>query len=184
MSMNKTTRWACGIVAALFLAFAGFWFAGYRVVETASLPMGIWKLSPIPETGLQRGQVVHFCPPAEGVFLEAQNRGYLRDGWCPGNIEPLFKPVVALPGDAVTRTPWGLLVNGEVIEHSVALERDGHGDIMPVPLDASVSVVPEGRAWVVSGYSPYSFDSRYFGSIELGWVRDVAEPVWVKGTWP
>jgi type IV secretory pathway protease TraF len=49
---------------------------GFRLNETPSVPVGLWRVSAIAV--LERGRVVSFCPPATNVFLEARRRGYLR----------------------------------------------------------------------------------------------------------
>lgn len=182
MRTSRKLFWGAVVGLAVMLSIG--WFAGYRIVETASLPLGLWRIQAVPAGGVQVGQVAHYCPPVEGVFAEALRRGYIRDGICPGGIEPLYKPVVAVANDVVYQTPYGLIVNGITLENSVAFETDGNGDLMPVPLDDEISIVPVGRVWLVSSYSPYSFDSRYFGSVEAERITHVAEPVWVQGRWP
>jgi type IV secretory pathway protease TraF len=47
---------------------------------------------------------------------------------------------------------------------------DRRGRVLPqIPLGSYV--VRPGTVWVVSSYSPLSFDSRYFGAIPLGNIR-------------
>lgn len=146
---------------------------GYRFNETASLPIGIWRITANNE--LRAGQIVNFCPPNTPELLDARLRGYLDGGRCPGNLEPMFKPLVAVPGDRVEVTEQGVVVNGRIVPHSAPLATDGAGRAMPRP--KATLDVPRGQGWVASDYSPYSFDSRYFGAIALDSIYGVATPV-------
>ena len=65
-----------GLFAALvFCAHA----VGLRINESPSLPIGVWRLSPLRHE-VRRDDVVSFCPPDTGVFREARRRGYLGSG--------------------------------------------------------------------------------------------------------
>jgi type IV secretory pathway protease TraF len=69
-----------GLFAAF--VFSAHW-AGLRVNESPSLPVGIWRVSP-PDRDLRRGDIVSFCPPDTPAFREAWQRGYLSAGHCEG----------------------------------------------------------------------------------------------------
>ena len=92
-----------GLFAALvFCAHA----VSLRINESPSLPVGVWRLSPLRDE-VRRDDVVSFCPPDTPAFREARLRGYLGRGLCEGGYEPLLKPIAAIEGDRVTRTPAG-----------------------------------------------------------------------------
>lgn len=157
--------------------------AGYRWNETASLPPGLWRLTDAP-LGDLRGRIVFFCPPNTPVMHEARDRGYLNDGPCPGRLEPLFKPIVAVAGDRVTIGAEGVRVNGAALLHNSApAAADGVGRELP-QIPAGDYTVAEGEAWAVSGYTALSFDSRYFGPIQIDSIDGEALPVWVDGAVP
>ena len=108
-----------GLFAALvFCAHA----AGLRINESPSLPVGVWRVSPLRDE-VRRDDVVSFCPPDTGVFREARLRGYLGSGLCEGGYEPLLKPIAAIEGDRVTRTEQGIRINGRLIANSKRLDQ-------------------------------------------------------------
>ena len=87
--------------------------------------------------------------------------------------------MVAVAGDQVTVSAAGLTVNGQNLLQSAPLSRDSAGR----PIDAyafGAYRVPAGMAWIVSGYSPNSFDSRYFGPVPVANIEGKATPVLVS----
>lgn len=175
-------RVAIGITV-LGLVACPLWLVGYRVNETESLPPGIWRITGTSKP-FKRGQVVNFCPPDVISLREAKERGYLRDGPCHGNFEPLFKPIVAVTGDLVLIDQFGVKVNdSEYLPNSRPLEKDGARRKLP-KIEHGSYLVAEGEVWVVSSYTPNSFDSRYFGPISEALIHGQAVPVWVRGALP
>ncbi len=165
-----------GFFAALvFCAHA----AGFRINESPSLPVGVWRLSPLRDE-VRRDDIVSFCPPDTGVFREAQQRGYLGSGLCGAGYEPLLKPVAAISGDRLTRTDEGININGRLIANSKSLGRDGLGRALPSP-GANNIIVAKGEVWVISSYNPLSFDSRYFGPVPTSKIEGLARPLFVMG---
>lgn len=151
---------------------------GLRVNTTPSMPVGLWRVTAAPGE-LQRGQIVTVCPPDTAGTREAAARGYLPAGSCPGNYEPLVKPVAAMPGDVVTVTSAGISVNDEPVHGTAQLVRDSAGREMR-PFPAGVHQVGPGQVWLLSGHDPRSWDSRYFGAVPVENVQAVARPVWVR----
>ncbi len=157
------------------LAAAGL--AGLRLNLSASLPAGVYLAS---RAAPGRGTLVLACLPPE-VAAFAKRRGYLRPGvGCPGGVIPIGKPVVAIAGDTVTVTPAGLLVNRMAVPNSPALVSDRKGRPLP-QLRAARYVVEPGTVWIVSSYSRFSYDSRYFGAIEARRVRANLRRLWTAG---
>ena len=163
-----------GLFAALIL-FAHS--AGLRVNESPSLPIGIWRVSPLNRE-LQKGDIVSFCPPDTPPFREARGRGYVDGGLCEGGYEPLLKPVAAIAGDRLSRTEEGVSINGRLITNSKSLGRDGSGRTLPSP-GAGFVIVAGGEVWVISSYNPLSFDSRYFGPVPISSIVGLARPLFV-----
>jgi conjugative transfer signal peptidase TraF len=163
-----------GLFAALILCAHS---AGLRVNESPSLPIGIWRVSPL-ERDLRRGDIISFCPPDTPAFREAWRRGYLSTGHCEGGYEPLLKPVAAIAGDRVSGTDDGISINGRLIASSKRLNRDGLGRILPSPGARDV-IVAKGEVWVISSYNPLSFDSRYFGPVPISSIVGLALPLFV-----
>jgi len=153
------------------------WLAGLRLNLTGSLPVGLYLASRAVPV---RGAIVLAClPPPVAAF--ARDRGYVpRGGGCPGDVLPLGKPVLAVAGDTVTVTSSGLLVNGIPIPNSRPLATDRKGRALP-RLAIGRYVVRPGSLWIVSSYSPFSFDSRYFGTVETRQVRSCVRRLWTVG---
>ncbi len=150
---------------------------GYRINETSSVPVGIWRVIPLAG-GIGRGQIVSICPPPNAAFLEAQARGYLSKGRCPGGLEPMLKPVAGIGGDVIEQTPGGLVLNGQLLPNTLALATDGYGRPLARSQEARL-VVKNDEAYLISIATERSFDSRYFGPLPLTAIKGLAVPVWV-----
>jgi conjugative transfer signal peptidase TraF len=153
----RNTSALAGLVLSLILLC--LWLAGYRFNATASLPTGIYRLSP---GSLGRGDYAAFC--LEGEFADlARERGYLQAGSCPSGLRPLLKRVAGLPGDAI---PGDLFIRSA----------DSLGRSMPSALPEGI--IPSGMALLLAEH-PGSFDSRYFGLVPLESLR-LAKTVLVR----
>jgi conjugative transfer signal peptidase TraF len=161
------------IAATGLMAYA----AGFRVNTTPSMPLGVWRIEP-HTAALHPGDVVTFCPPDTAVFRAATERGYVPRGGCASGVEPLLKPVVAVEGDVVTVTPDGVAVNGSPIPGSAPLVRDTAGRPLR-PLPPGDYRLASGELWLLSTYTPRSWDSRYFGAVPAASIVGVARPVWL-----
>jgi conjugative transfer signal peptidase TraF len=161
--LSRVTWWACGLFALLAVCTA----AGVRLNLTGSLPIGLYVVTHGPPT---RDAVVLVCLPEAWAEL-ARSRGYVPNGnSCTGGAMPVGKPVFALPGDTVVLTESGLILNGRPVANTRPLPFDRRGRPLP-RLEAGAHVVGAGELWIVSRYSPFSFDSRYFGAVPLANVR-------------
>jgi conjugative transfer signal peptidase TraF len=151
--------------------------AGLRINATSSMPRGLWRLAADDRTPSKK-DIIAVCPPDGPITALARKRGYIGAGRCPNGLEPLLKPVVAVAGDQVTVSAAGITVNGQNLPQSVPLRLDSAGR----PIEAysfGAYRVPPGMAWIVSGYSPNSFDSRYFGPVPVANIEGRAMPVLV-----
>jgi conjugative transfer signal peptidase TraF len=166
----------CGTLALL----CGAWVAGLRLNLTGSMPVGIYSTA---RDAPDRGSIVLACLPSD-VATFAKLRGYVpRGGSCPGGVLPVGKPIVALAGDTVVVTTTGLLVNGIPAPNSEPLSRDTKGRPLPRPQPGQY-VVGADELWLVSEYSRFSFDSRYFGPVDADQVRGHVRMLWTAGTSP
>ena len=127
---------------------------------TPSLPLGIYRAEKMDTTNL-KGKVVSFCPPDTPLFRSAHDIGILKWGRCPSGVAPLLKRVVAIHGDSIQFKDH-LIVNGTAIDHSAAIKEIAvlFG---PMRLSGTPSV---GELWFM-GDTDDSFDSRYFGAIDV-----------------
>jgi conjugative transfer signal peptidase TraF len=166
-----------GLASAVALLAAGR-LAGLRLNLTGSLPVGLYVAA---RGAPARGRLVLVCLPPRVAAL-ARARGYVpRGGACPGGLAPIGKRVVAVAGDTVDITTHGLSVNGVPIPSSQALAKDRRDRPLPhVPMGRYV--VRPGTVWIVSSYSPFSFDSRYFGAVESADVHASIRRLWTAGS--
>jgi conjugative transfer signal peptidase TraF len=145
--------------------------AGLRINGSPSLPVGLYLV-----TAHQNANLVEFCPPEPFAEL-ALTRGYRDVGSCRDGGAPLLKPVVARAGDVVQLSPEGIAVNGRHLQNTAPLKNDTKGR----PLTSWPTgryTVGSDSVWVASSYNGRSFDSRYFGPVSLGSIRNYVRP-WI-----
>lgn len=155
------------LVLAVFGTSTAF---GLRINTTGSMPKGIYRIAARPVT---RGSIVELCLPSQNVAAKLMRvRGYEHAGYCPSGLAPLIKPVAAVAGDIITLTDAGVSVNGNAIPSTKTYSRDSAGRELPRWPGGTYSV-PAGQLWLISNFSPYSFDSRYFGPVPTSSVKHV-----------
>lgn len=172
---NKTRRAAAALVTVSLTAaiVAGLCYAaGLRVNTTGSIPVGLYRLSHEP---VEKGQYVMFCPPDRPLFREAQKRGYIGAGFCPGGLGDMMKKILAAKGDQVTFTPEGVKVNDVLVPFSKPLNTDPSGRTLP-RLTGAVSL-REGEFLLMTDRSRESFDARYFGIVTASQIQGGLKPV-------
>lgn len=146
-----------------------FHFTGIRVNASASLPIGLYRI-----TSEQRSKLVEFCP-AEPFGSLSANRAYRGKGNCPDGAEPLMKPIVAVAGEVVTISGRGVSVSGRLLANSAPLSVDTKNRPLKHWPFGEYRVLA-GTVWVISSYNGRSFDSRYFGPIALASIREYLNP--------
>ena len=156
---RSTRAFVLAVPAVTIVAMFAIVGSDLRVNFTPSMPLGIYRLEPLPG-GIERGTFVAVCAPTD-VAGVGRDRGYLARGPCPGDTEPLLKVVAAVPDDEVTVSTRGVAVNGCVLPNSVPLALDRSG--------RRLTGWPSGRyhlatnqLWLYAG-NPRSWDSRYWG---------------------
>ncbi len=178
LARKGPTRWL--LFMALFAAITAFGFAatlgGLRFNFTPSMPLGIYRLNPLPQDAIERQMLVAVCAPSSMVKL-GRGRGYLSGGPCAGATEPLLKTVAAVAGDSVAVSFRGVTVNGRLLPNSKPVAFDWAGR----ELSSSPAVhrrIPQGTIWVYADH-PRSWDSRYWGPVTVRNVLAKATPVLV-----
>lgn len=157
---------------AVTTAAASILLARHLIVNvTASMPLGLYWLSPATPTALLvRGQLVAFpVPPSVRGLVD--ERHYLP---LPPRAS-LLKEIVALPGDSVCTEAGVLAINGQVF--GAVRESDTRG--RPLPHPAFCGPLPAGQLFVASPH-PQSFDSRAFGPIAEDALRGTVTPLWTR----
>ena len=150
------------LISIAAIVTLGYWF-NLNWNLTSSLPMGIYRTENVDRANL-KGKIVSFCPPDTVLFRVARDQGTLKWGHCPSGFAPLLKRVVAVPGDVV-RVVNRVVVNGKFVNHGSLIK-----EVAAIYRSAPVSrTLTDCELWVM-GDTEDSFDSRYFGSIDLGAV--------------
>jgi len=164
------TAVAAAIVAVTFGTFG----SRVRVNVTPSMPLGLYRLEPLPSSGVARGMIVAVCAPDEAADL-GRRRGYLSSGSCPHDTEPLLKVVTGVPGDHVAVSAEGEAVNGCPLSNSRPIARDGAGRLVS-PWPRGDFRLGRGQVWLY-GSNPRSWDSRYWGPAPVAGLLAVAVPL-------
>lgn len=146
-------RWPALALAMILSGITVAKATGWRVNVSGSLPEVFYRVPDRPTVG----DYTQFCSPIPIVALPD-------GGGCPGGKLPLLKRVVAAMGDRVDVDAHGVRINGVQLSDSVP-KRFG-GDGTPLPSAAGTWILDSGKVWV-AGEHPDSFDSRYFGPINL-----------------
>jgi conjugative transfer signal peptidase TraF len=148
--------------------------AGVRWNPTASVRTGLYVI-----TNDANAPLVAFCPTGEAA-TEAIARGYRPRGLqCPDKYAALLKPVAARAGDTVEVSQNGISVNGRLLPNTASFKTDVKKRPMHVWPNGTYIVQP-GTVWVLSTYNKYSYDSRYYGPIQLSTVITHAKPFWTS----
>jgi conjugative transfer signal peptidase TraF len=132
-----------------------------------SAPRGWYAL--VPERHPTRGEWVLVHLPKEIARL-ADGRGYL-----PMHV-PILKRIGAQSGDEVCAARGGIFIEGHLVAR--ALKDDSRG--RPLPQWSACRRLKAQELFLVSSYSLFSFDSRYFGPVKRAGVMGQAIPFW---TW-
>jgi len=142
-------------------------------IASNSLPPGLYRIVPAG-----KGSDLLVCPTgvAETVSIEREYR--VKSFGCGDGYAPLLKPIAARAGDTVTLSQAGVAVNGKLLQNSKQYPKDGIGRPMPMVPFGTYAVLP-GTVWVISSYNRFSFDSRYFGPVNLNEKVRYAKLFWL-----
>jgi conjugative transfer signal peptidase TraF len=150
------------IVGFILIGHAGSQL-GLRLNFTPSMPLGLWRVAAPPARPL-RGMIVILCIDDAAIAAMALQRGYIGPGSCATGVEPLLKPIAAVAGDIVGVTATGITINGEPLPNTAPLSHDHAGRDLPAQPTGQHEVATD-KVWTLSGHTPLSFDSRYYGEV-------------------
>jgi len=159
-----------GGIAIVMIAGLG-WLGGFRINLTPSEPLGLWRIVPLGRP-LAVGDLVFVCPPPGPISAFGLERGYFRQGLCPGGAAPLIKIVAASAGAHIGMTAE-VTIDGATLPHSRLSIRDGAGRLLSPWGGGAVS---PGQLFLHSAFAG-SYDSRYFGPIPAKGILGLARPV-------
>jgi conjugative transfer signal peptidase TraF len=173
--IRKLVHRFLGLVVLLTIAVVLAAAAGAKINLSHSFPVGLYWDT---RTAAQKQDLVYFSPPATPVFELAKSRGYI-DANAFGGYQAMIKKIVAGPGDTVSVTDQGVIVNGSPILNTKPLSKDTEGRELPYFRISNYRLLAD-EVFLVSDLSPISFDARYFGPIKKRQIRCSIQPVW---TW-
>jgi conjugative transfer signal peptidase TraF len=176
--LDRSALFALAGLVVLNLTILAADAAGLRINTTASMPLGVYRVTAYHSGPIARDALVTVCP-SEAMLAVAIPRGYLGPGACPGNVEPLLKHVAAVGGDRVDVSDRAVSVNGEALPRSGRLRNDCDGRPLP-RIPAGRYTLRAGNIWL---YAPVarSWDSRYFGPQAATHVIGIATAVLIVG---
>jgi len=132
-----------------------------------SAPRGWYVLIPARRATKGDWVLAHLPMP---IAQLADTRSYL-----PIDV-PILKRIAAQKGDEVCSTAAGIFIDGLLVAQS--LRDDSRG--RPLPHWSACRMLKAQEVFLLSSYSPFSFDSRYFGPVKRASVMGRAVPLW---TW-
>ncbi|WP_073020911.1 conjugative transfer signal peptidase TraF [Halodesulfovibrio aestuarii] len=143
--------------------------AGYRLNLTRSEPLGLYK---IVSEAPSRGDLASFCFSPENEYKDlTADRNYLGTSLlCPSGQKPLLKEVVGVDGDSLTVKFSSMKVN-DTIFILTSRAHDSNGRKLPHELRSGT--IPGSKALLLSTHHKNSFDSRYFGLVDVMALRKV-----------
>ncbi len=135
----------------------------FFVNTSTSLPLGLYHMT--KASTLKRGDVIRMCLP-EALNRFSIERGYLRQGVCPGGATSIGKPVVALHGDTVIVHEKMTQVKGSENLNAPIYIHDREGRRLPNAIGTHILKAEE--CFLISTHHPLSYDSRYYGPVPCG----------------
>lgn len=138
------------------------------------MPIGMYQ---VDQKTVSRGDLVEVCLP-EHIAKFAFERNYLSAGRCANGIEPVIKQVVGMQSNVVNVQSNGVSINYKRLPHSQIFSKDRKGRTLFSVLRGQFILKPN-EVFLYGTSDVYSFDSRYFGAIDVKYIQSVLKPVWV-----
>ena len=157
-----------GIIATGIIAISAIDLPAPRFVwnASASAPIGLYWMT--PNVAIARGDLVLAWAPDWARQL-ANQRGYL-----PLSV-PLVKRVAAVAGDRVCEISGIVFVNGRLTGWS--LEQDRKGRVLTAW--RGCRALTRTEVFLLMEGVNDSFDSRYFGPVEMSRIVGRLVPIWI-----
>ena len=141
--------------------------AGLYINMTASLPMGIYKVTLIDAQNAEiKVNDLVMIPPSE--YEETGIDSALNEN------RAMIKKAAALAGDVIDSDGQSIYINGSRLEYSNIYEKDKFNQTLPA--QQYPYRVPQNSVYITSEH-PYGYDSRYFGPIDLKHIKGRARIV-------
>jgi len=143
----------------------------YFNIYSWSLPPGIYrKVDHAP----RKGMFAASCLTVPIAQLGLRNE-YLMKGRCRTGIQPVMKKIYGVPGDTVEIIGDRIFINGEEAKGIHILDYDSKGRDIYRFFEGKMTL-NEGYYLLLSDYKKNSWDSRYWGAVNIDFVL---EPVFI-----
>lgn len=170
--MNRFTSLLLTVGVGFLLLLVLLSLAGIKVNTTKSIPVGFyWAINKSAE----KGDYVMFCPPKNGIFDEAKERGYIGAGQCSGGYGYMMKRILAAKKDVVSVSNEGVTINHHLLSLSLPAKSDNLERLMPAYRVNNLNLADD-EVLLMSDVSATSFDARYFGPIKQSQIKTVIVP--------
>ncbi len=150
-------------------------FKHYNLVlnNTSSYPIGIYRV--LEKKMYEKGDMVSFCAPLNETVKKLVSFGFASgNSTCKNNTPVLLKKLVALHGDVITIKDKFVFVNNNLQKNSNIYFVGSSGNVLE---KQNSQVIESGNFWAMSDYNKKSYDSRYYGQVELSNIIGSAEPI-------
>ena len=159
--LGKKTKFLFIFSIGFLVIWCLFYFLGFRIVRSHSMPPGIYRYVPGEPV---RGQFVAFHLDKRWSELVLA-RDYLDYGFLHLREQPTIKHVAASEGDKVKVDEMGIWVNDSLLDLSAPMKADSKGRPMPESFLDKV-ILKKGEFLAVSNHRPDGLDSRYYGILD------------------
>jgi len=138
-------------------------------IFTHSLPYGIYvRIKGTP----QRGDYAASCLTQE-IARYGIIRHYLASGNCDTGTVRVLKMIKGLPGDRFVVKNANLELNGYSYH---LMDRDSSARALKVFYKQRAGVIKKGQYILLSDFTNYSWDSRYWGPVD---IQFLLKPLWI-----
>ena len=165
-----------GVAVTIFTILILLYQMGYRYNSTPSYPVGIYKVNSSNHK-IVRGKLILICPPDTKFFRDANAKGYVAKGFCSNGYEPLIKKIAGVPGDKILIDKY-VYINGIKQPKSKVYMIDPQGNILK-QTPKKEYFLRKNQIFLLSDYNDKSFDSRYFGPVNINLIQGSVVPVFV-----
>lgn len=157
-------KFIIGVISIFNLILVPAWLFNIGFNLTPSLPRGIYMTV---NEDPKHNDIVNFCLEDNYFISVSRNTGYVGNGLCKSNLQPLLKRVAGMAGDTVSIQDDGIYVTRKnkniACVWDLPKKFDSKGRPMISVLESGV--IPKNKMLVLTTHKG-SFDSRYFGLID------------------
>ena len=148
-------------VAILCLVKDANKYLSLRYNQSTSEPIGEYLILPWV---LTKGNTYLVCLEKKFYIKVLQDIGLMDNNDCKSKNATLLKTIVGSPGDIVNVEEGGVLINGELLQNSIAIKNTKLGIGLHPILPKTKFILGKKDYWV-HGITKNSYDSRYFGVV-------------------